>query len=182
MGKSLPFVRPHIFKAVHLRRPRIQKNETRSSSATLQTTNGPRSKSMPSRTQQTSSSSGGKNTQEQRSCAPNHVHPPSNYRFSFGSFGTKVISVCVWRFAPACCAAQSVIRRGPGCAVPLHRLPWAAVNLHRRNELHQSNASAREMKTFIFMVSTGVRRTKRRGLTGRSTGHFAAVQVWASKA
>ena len=127
-------------------------------------------------------SSGGKNTQEQRSCAPNHDHPPSNYRFSFGSFGTKVISVCGWRFAPACCAAQSVIRRGPGCAVPLHRLPWAAVNLHRRNELHQSNASAKKMKTFIFLVSTGVTRTKRRGLTGRSTGPFAAGRIWASKA
>ena len=139
-------------------------------------------KCMPSRKQQTSVRSSSKNTQRQRSSAPNHDHPPSNYRFSFGGFGTKVISVCGWRFAPACCAAQSVIRRGPGCAVPLHRLPWAAVNLNRRNELHQSDASAREMKTFIFMVSTGVTRTKRRGLTGRSTGHFAAVQVWASKA
>ena len=163
-------------------RPRILKNETRSSAATLQTTIRPRCKSMPSRTQQTSPSSGGKNIQAQRSCVPNHDHPPSNYRFSFGSFGTKVISVCDWRFAPACCAAQSVIRRGPGCAVRLHRLPWAAVNLHRRNELHQSNASAREMKTFIFLVSTGVTRIKRRGLTGRSTGHFAAGRVWASKA
>ena len=93
--------------------------------------------------QKTSLSSGGKNIKEQRSCAPNHDHPPSNYRFSFGSFGTKVISVCGWRFAPACCAAQSVIRCGPGCAVPLHRLPWAAVNLHRRNELHRSNVSAK---------------------------------------
>ena len=139
-------------------------------------------KSMPSRKQQTSVRSSSKNTQRQRSSAPNHDHPPTNYRFSFGGFGTKVISVCGWRFAPACCVAQSVIRRGPGCAVPLHRLPWAAVNLNRRSELHQSDASAREMKTFIFMVSTGVTRTKRRGLTGRSTGHFAAVQVWASKA
>ena len=139
-------------------------------------------KSMPSRRQQTSVESSSLNTQGQRSCAPNHDYPASNYRFSFGSFGTKVISVCGWRFAPACCSAQSVIRRGPGCAVPLHRLPWAALNLHLRNELHQSNASAREMKTFIFLVSTGVRRTKRRGLTGRSTGHFAAVRVWASKA
>ena len=164
------------------RRPRIQKNEARSSAATLQTTEGPRSKSMPGRPQQTRSASGGKNTQEQRSCAPNHDHPPSNYRFSFDSFGTKVISVCGWRFAPACCAAQSVIRRGPGCAVPLHRLLWAALNLHLRNELYRSNASARKMKTFIFLVSTGVTRTKRRGLTGRSTGHFAAVRVWASKA
>ena len=98
---------------------------------------------MPSRGQKTSVRSSYKSTQGQRSCAPNHDHPPSNYRFSFGSFGTKVISVCGWRFAPACCSAQSVIRRGPGCAVPLHRLPWAAVNSNRRNELHRSNVSAK---------------------------------------
>ena len=77
-------------------------------------------KSIPSRTQKNSPSSGGKNTQEQRSCAPNHDLPPSNYRFSFGSFGTKVISVCGWRFAPACCAAQLVDRRGPGSTARLH--------------------------------------------------------------
>ena len=35
-------------------------------------------------------------------------------------------SVGRWRSAPACCAAQSVIRRGPCCSVPLHRLAWAA--------------------------------------------------------
>ena len=40
--------------------------------------------------------------------------------------GKKVIPVRGWRFAPACCAAQSVIRRGPCCAMPLLRLAWAA--------------------------------------------------------
>ena len=83
-------------------------------------------KSMPSRRQQTSVQSSSLNTQGQRSCAPNHDYPASNYRFSFGSFGTKVISVCGWRFAPACCAAKSVIRRGPSCAMPFYRLAWAA--------------------------------------------------------
>ena len=95
--------------------------------------------------------------------SPNHEHRLANYRIGFCSCATEVIPVSGGRFAPACCAAQSVIRRGPDCAVPLHRLPWAAVNLNRRSELHQSDASAREMKTFIFLVSTGVTRTKRRG-------------------
>ena len=38
----------------------------------------------------------------------------------------EVFPVGCWRCAPACCAAQSVIRRGPCCSVPLHRLAWAA--------------------------------------------------------
>ena len=67
----------------------------------------------------------------------------NNYWFGCCGLRMEVIPVGGWRFAPACCAAQSVIRRGPGCAVPLHRLPWAAVNLHRRNELHRSNVSAK---------------------------------------
>ena len=50
----------------------------------------------------------------------------SNYRFGFCGVGKKVIPVRGWRFAPACCAAQSVIRRGPGCAMPSYRLAWAA--------------------------------------------------------
>ena len=139
-------------------------------------------KSIPSRTQKTSPSSGGKNTQEQRSCAPNQDNLPSNYRFNFCSFGTKIISVCGWRFAPACCAAQSVIRRGPGCAVPLHRLPWAAQNLHSSSGLHQQNASAAPINAVHNLSPPSFSRPDGCGLTGRSTGHFAAVRVRAIKA
>ncbi len=50
----------------------------------------------------------------------------SNYEFSFCGNFQKVILVLGRRFAPACCAAQSVIRRGPCRAVPPHRLAQAA--------------------------------------------------------
>ena len=50
------------------------------------------------------------------------------------------------------------------------------------NELHQPSASASPMKTVHASLSFGVRQSKWCGLTGRSTGHFAAVRVWASKA
>ena len=79
-------------------------------------------------------------------------------------------------------APRSQSRRGPGCAMPLHRLAWAALNLHRHNRLHQPSASAGPMKTVHASLSFGVRQPKWCGLTGRSTGHFAAVRVWASKA
>ena len=46
----------------------------------------------------------------------------SNFEFSFYGNFQKVILVLGRRFAPACCAAQSVIRRGPCRAVPPHRL------------------------------------------------------------
>ena len=142
----------------------------------------PRSKSMSSRTQQTGPPGGGSRNQEQGSYVPTHQRQARNYSFSFRSCPTKVIPVRGWRFAPACCAAQSVLRRGPGCTMPLHRLAWAALNLHRHNELHQPSASAGSMKTVHASLSFGVRRPKWCGLTGRSTGHFAAVRVWASKA
>ena len=87
-----------------------------------------------------------------------------------------------WRFAPACCAAQSVIRRGPGCTVPHHRVPWAAQNLHRSSGLHQENASASPMNAVHNSSSSSFSRPDGCGLTGRSTGHFAAGRVWASKA
>ena len=47
---------------------------------------------------------------------------PSNYEIGFFGNFQKVIPGRGWRFAPACCAAQSVIRRGPYCSVPPHRL------------------------------------------------------------
>ena len=37
----------------------------------------------------------------------------------------KALPVGRWRSAPACCAAQSVLRRGPFCGGPLHRLARA---------------------------------------------------------
>ena len=108
-----------------------------------------------------------------------HQRQANNYSFCFRSCPTKVIPVRGWRFAPACCAAQSVLRRGPSCAVPLHRLVWAALNLHCHCELHQPSASAGLMQTVCASLSFGVRRPKWCGLTGRSTGHFAAGRVWA---
>ena len=143
---------------------------------------GPRSTSMASRTQQTGPPGGGKRNQEQRSYVPTRQRQASNYWLSFRSCPTKVIPVRGWRFAPACCAAQSVLRRGLGCVMPLYRLAWAALNLHRHNELHQPSASASPMKTVRASLSFGVRQPNWCGLTGRSTGHFAAVRVWASKA
>ena len=56
----------------------------------------------------------------------NHHPIASNCRFSFCGVSTEFMPVCGWRFAPACCAAQSVIRRGLSCAVPSYRLAWAA--------------------------------------------------------
>ena len=56
----------------------------------------------------------------------NHILSASNYRFCFRGVGTRVIPVRGRRFASACCAAQSVIRRGPCCAVPSHWLALAA--------------------------------------------------------
>ena len=142
----------------------------------------PRSTSMSSRTQQTGPLGGRKRNQEQRSYVPTCQRQASNYWFSICSCSMKVIQARGWRFAPACCAAQSVFRRGPGYALPLYRLAWAALNLHLLSELHQPSASAGSMKTAHASLSFGVRRPKWCGLTGRSTGHFAAVRVWASKA
>ena len=115
-------------------------------------------------------------------CSPNHEHRITNYRVSFCSGATEVIPVSGGRFAPACCAAQSVSRRGPGCAVPHHRLPWAALNFHHRSGLHQQRASAGPMNTVRSSSSSSLSRPNECGLTGRSTGHFAAGRVWASKA
>ena len=103
----------------------------------------------------------------------NHNPLASNYRFGFCGAGTKVIPVRGWRFAPACCAAQSVIRRGPCCAVPRHRLARAA-QLKHRSGLQQLRAPAKKMKTSILLFSTGVKRIMWCGLTGRSTGPIAA--------
>ena len=103
----------------------------------------------------------------------NHNPLASNYRFGFCGAGTKVIPVPGWRFAPACCAAQSVIRRGPCCAVPHHRLAWAA-QLKHRSGLHQLRVPVKKMKTFNLLFSTGVKQITRCGLTGRSTGPIAA--------
>ena len=105
----------------------------------------------------------------------NHNPLASNYRFGFCGAGTKVIPVRGWRFMPACCAAQSVIRRGPCCAVPHHRLAWAA-QLKHRSGLHQFRALAKKMKTSILLFSTGVKQFMRCGLTIRSTGPIAAVR------
>ena len=108
---------------------------------------------MSSRMQQTGPPRDGKRKLEQRSYVPIQQRQASNYWLSFRSCPTKVIPVRGWRFAPACCAAQSALRRGPGCALPLHRLVWAALNLHRYNELHQPSASAGSMKTVHALVS-----------------------------
>ena len=110
------------------------------------------------------------------SYVPSDQRKARNYSFSFLSCSTKVIQVRGWRFAPACCAAQSVFRRGPGCAIPLHRLAWAALNLHRHSELCQPSASAGSMKTVHASLSFSVRRSKRCGLTHRSTGPIAACR------
>ena len=115
-------------------------------------------------------------------CSPNHEHRITNYRVSFCSCATEVIPVSGGCFAPACCAAQSVIRRGSGCAVPLHRLPWAAQNLHSSSGLHQQNASAAPINAVHNSSPPNFSLPDGCGLTGRSTGHFAAVRVWAVKA
>ena len=131
---------------------------------------------MSSRTQQTGPPGSGKWNQEQRSYAPTDQRQANNYSFSFRSFPTKVIHVRRWRYAPACCAAQSVHRRGPVCAMPFHRLARAALSLHRHNEFHQSSASAGSMKTVHASLSFGVRQSKWCGLTYRSTGPIAACR------
>ena len=102
-----------------------------------------------------------------------HNPLPSNYEVSFCGSCHKVIPVLGWRFAPACCAAQSVIRRGPCCSVPHHRLAQAA-QLKHRSGLQQLRAPAKKMKTSILLFSTGVKRIMWCGLTGRSTGPIAA--------
>ena len=107
---------------------------------------------------------------------PSHQRQARNYSLSFRSCSSKVIQVRGWRFAPACCAAQSVFRRGPGCAIPLHRLTRAALSLHRHNEFHQPSASAGSMKTVHASLSFSVRRSKQCGLTHRSTGPIAACR------
>ena len=107
---------------------------------------------------------------------PTHQRQANNYSFCFRSCPTKVIPVRDWRFAPACCAAQSVLRRGPSCAVPPHRLVWAALNLHCHCELHQPSASVGLKKTVCASLSFGVRRPKQCGLTIRSTGPIAACR------
>ena len=112
----------------------------------------------------------------------NHEHRITNYRASFCSCATEVIPVSGGGFAPACCAAQSVSRRGPGCAVPLHELPWAAQNLHRSSGLHLQNSSAAPINAVHNSSPPSFSRPDGCGLTGRSTGHFAAGRVWASKA
>ena len=131
---------------------------------------------MSSRTQQIGPSGGGKRNQEQKSYVPAHQRKASNYWFNFRSCSTKVILVRGWRFAPACCAAQLVLRRGPGCVMPLYRLAWAALKLHRHSELHQPSASAVPMKAVHASLSFGVRRSKWCGLTNRSTGPIAACR------
>ena len=70
---------------------------------------------------------------EQVSCTRIPQRYTSNYRFSFCKCVTKVMPVRGWRFAPACCAAQSVFRRGPCFALPHHRLAWAALKLPRHS-------------------------------------------------
>ena len=121
---------------------------------------------MSSRTQQSGPPGGGKRNQEQRSYVPTHQRQARKYSFSFRSCPTKVIPVRGWRFAPACCAAQSVIRRGPGCTMPLHRLAWAALNLHRHSELHQPSASAGLMKTVHGSLPFGVIRRQAATVVG----------------
>ena len=115
--------------------------------------------------------------QEESGTAKLCVHPLTigkQLMFSICSCSTKVIEVRGWRFAPACCAAQSVRRRGPGCATPLHRFEWAALGFHRHNEFHQPSVSAGSMKTVHASLSSRVRRSKWCGLTYRSTGPIAA--------
>ena len=51
----------------------------------------------------------------------------------------KVFPVGRWRSAPACCAAQSVMRRGPCYFVPLQRLAWAAQTQLTTSERHSSS-------------------------------------------
>ena len=97
----------------------------------------------------------------------------SNYRIGFRGADTKIIPVRGRRFEPACCAAQSVIRRGPFCAVAHHRVAQAA-QLKDRSGLHQLRATAKKMKTSILLFTTGVKQIMQCGLTGRSTGPIAA--------
>ena len=118
----------------------------------------PRSTSMSSGTQQIVPLEIGDGNQEQRSYVPTQQRQASNYWFSFRSCPTKIIQARGWRFESACCAAWSVFRRGPGCAMPLYRVAWVALNLHRQSELHQSSASAGSMKTVYVSLSIVVNR------------------------
>ena len=45
------------------------------------------------------------------------------------------ISIGIWRFAPACCTAQSVSQRGLCCTVTIHRLVWAAPPINNRTSV-----------------------------------------------
>ena len=115
--------------------------------------------------------------QEESGTAKLCVHPltiDKQLMFSVCSCSTKVIEVRGRRFALACCAAQSVRRRGPSCAMPLHRFEWAALSLHRYNEFHQPSVWAGSMKRVHASLSSRVRRSKWCGLTYRSTGPIAA--------
>ena len=83
-----------------------------------------RSANMQSCPEKTGEPRGGENSQGLVARESNHQRRAGNC--SFRSNGTEVIPDDGWRFAPACCAAHPVIQRGPCCAVPRHRLPWAA--------------------------------------------------------
>ena len=113
----------------------------------------PRCTSMSSWTQQIGPLGICNGNQEQRSYVPTQQRQASNYCFSFRSCPTKVTQAHGWRFPPACCATYSVFRCGPGCAMPLYRVAWDALNFHRHSELHQSSASAGSLKTVYVSLS-----------------------------
>ena len=155
------YVRPHILKTVP--RQRKQKNESElllQSCRLLKNVCSPRAYQAARNKLPCQEAARGTRNQEQRSYVSTHQRPVNNYRFSFRSCPTEVISFRGWCLAPACRAAQSVLRRGPSCAMPLHRLVWAALNLHRHSGLHQPISSAGSMKTGNVSLSFAVRRPK----------------------
>jgi hypothetical protein len=80
-----------------------------------------------------------------------------------------------WRFAPACCAAQSVLGCGPCCSTALHRLAWAACRfVHRLCLLQQGPAHSPGQCVCTQVV--GSAHFHQCGLTGRSTGPIAACR------
>ena len=175
-------VRPHIFKAVPRHRSQIQNN---GNALLLQDCKLSEKGRSPQACQ------AARNKLVRREAARGIRNrevmcPPTNDRQAITGLASVAAPRKSFKFVGGAsrrrAAPRSQSRRGPGCAMPLHRLAWAALNLHRHNEFVQPSASASPMKTVHASLSFGVRQSKWCGLTGRSTGHFAAVRVWASKA
>ena len=100
------------------------------------------------------------------------------------SLRTLPCLVVGWRFAPACCAAQSVLRCGPCCTVALVRLAWATCRfVPVRGLRHQVLARSCCRRAWPSLSRSAA--VHKCGLTGRSTGPIAAcgqkpaISFWA---